>query len=354
MLLSPVPAGPGAPPRRYASVQGLRAMAMMLVFSFHLHYFIQSQCANPLSRLVVRTGGLGTDLFLCVAGCFIYRSLIDGRSGYAAFLAGRLRRLYPVYAFMLSLYAALDLLLGRGEIHGLGQLLANFLLLPVFLGGTPIMDASWTLAYILGFSAAAPLIVRPLRRLSSRWRVVALASFWLLALALGSSWGRFPLRVTLLAAGMLVWETLCWRFSTRIVLAAAAAGLALRLSPWSGAHLAGSLLLGPALLHLLLAHRASPGWLSSPVLQSLGDRSYSFYLAHGLPLLALVHYVFPRLSLVQLIALQPLWLLCSLAFAECVYRLVESPLSAARHARPEQPAAAPVGWLPDLSPLRRS
>jgi len=328
-------------PRRFDSIQGLRAWAMVLVFSFHLHHFIQGRWPNPLSAAVLACGGLGANLFLCIAGCFLYRSLCERPVPYLEFLARRFWRLYPVYAFILVVYLAADLTLRtgrlglRGDLSDVVLLASNFLLLPVFLGEAPILDVSWTLAYIAAFTLVAPQLVRLMRSWSRPVRLYVLWALWMGSWILCARTSLMPPRVTLLLGGVLAWELLSPRFSWAAVAFLALPGLILG----QPARIA----LMPAVLLVVLG---GVPWLDrilqARVFQLLGSRGYSFYLAHGLPLLAVQQFVLPVLSLTQALALQPLWLALSLGFAECVYRLVEVPF---QHARPAE-SSAPIPALP--------
>jgi peptidoglycan/LPS O-acetylase OafA/YrhL len=320
-------------PRRFDSIQGLRAWAMVLVFSFHLHHFIQGLWPNPFSEALLACGGLGANLFLCIAGCFLYRSLSERPAPYLEFLARRFWRLYPVYAFMLVIYLAVDLTLKtgrlglRGDATDLVLLASNFLLLPVFLGETPMMDVSWTLAYIAAFTLVAPPLVRMMKGWSKPARLYLLWALWMGSWMLCARTSLLPPRVTLLLGGVLAWELLSSRVTWASVAFLALPGLILG----QPARIA----LMPAVLLVVL--NGVP-WLDRILqmraFQLLGSRGYSFYLAHGLPLLALQQFVLPALNLPLALALQPVCLALSLGFAECVYRLVEMPCQQARHSTP--------------------
>ncbi|MBI4891287.1 MAG: acyltransferase family protein, partial [Acidobacteria bacterium] len=103
--MSPTPRQAGTPalPERFDAVQGLRAWSMLLVFSFHWNRILDARWPNAVSAALLSLGGWGTNLFLCVAGCFLHRSLSRRPIRYVEFLEKRFRRLYPVYAFVLTL-----------------------------------------------------------------------------------------------------------------------------------------------------------------------------------------------------------------------------------------------------------
>ncbi|GEM_PF-5565266 len=311
---------------RSHAVQGFRAWAMLLIFCFHLHYLLRLQWPNAVSDAIVACNGWGSNLFLCISGFFLHRSLSRRSVSYSDFLRKRLRRLYPVYAFILTLVLAIDIVLQlgrtglRGELSDLPLLLKNYLLLPVFLREEPILDASWTLAYILGFSLAAPLMAAALRGRAARLRLIAVGVAWV------ASWGVLPARATLMIAGMFVWELFELRSRWWAMGVITTSGLALGIEV--------RIALAPALLLIVLAGpEPVRRFLGHPWMQRLGDRSYSFYLAHGLPVLAASHFLFPRVELWQAFALQPVVLCASLLFAECVYQLVEVQFRAPREKR---------------------
>lgn len=144
-----------------------------------------------------------------------------------------------------------------------------------------------------------------------------------------------PPRVTLLLGGVLAWELLSPRLSWAAVAFLALPGLILG----QPARIA---LMPAVLLVVLSGVPRLDRILQTRVFQLLGSRGYSFYLAHGLPLLAVQQFVLPVLNLPQALALQPVWLAFSLGFAECVYRLVEVPF---HHARPAE-TPTPIPALP--------
>lgn len=331
-------------PRRFDSVQGLRAWAMVLVFSFHLHRFIQDRWPNPVSGVVLACGGLGANLFLCISGCFLYRSLWRRPVAYGEFLARRFWRLYPVYACLLLAYLAVEALLQtgrlglRGDVSDVAVMVSNLLLLPVFLGEAPIMEVSWTLAYIAAFSVVAPALVGMMRSWRKGGRLGLLWALWMGTWMLCTQTASVPPRVTLLLGGMLAWELVAERLSWAAVAFLALPGLILG----QPARIA----LMPAVLLVVL--KGVP-WLDrilqARLFQLMGSRGYSFYLAHGLPVLAVQQFVLPVLNLPVAMALQPVFLGLSLAFAEGVYRLVEVPFRDPRvaAARSQQPAMAAGG-----------
>ncbi len=342
--------GPPPLPERFDAVQGLRAWAMLLVFSFHWNRFLDARWPNAVSAAFLSIGGWGTNLFLCVAGCFLHRSLARRPTRYLDFLQKRFRRLYPVYAFILTLVLGIDTLSGAGRTGLSGHwsdfalLASNYLLLPALLQDRLILDVSWTLAYIAGFTLLAPALTAALRPLPQSWRIAASASLWLLSLCASLSWHLFSPRVTLLAAGICVWESLHDRHRWLLVLSLS--GLALA----AGAH--PNVAVVPSLLLAVLAGPHSlRTLLSCRLLQCLGDRSYSFYLCHGFPLLAAARYLFPRLDLWQAMALSPLVLAAALAFSETVYRAIELPFRARRVPAIPQPR---LSVLPSIQPREAS
>ncbi|HEY0786301.1 MAG TPA: acyltransferase, partial [Acidobacteriaceae bacterium] len=105
MLLTQVPLEHRPPldfRRHIASLDGLRGLAISLVF---LHHFYPRERFNPLS-LVASAGWTGVDLFFVLSGFLItgilYDTLAFPRS-LRTFFARRSLRIFPVYLLMVAL-----------------------------------------------------------------------------------------------------------------------------------------------------------------------------------------------------------------------------------------------------------
>jgi peptidoglycan/LPS O-acetylase OafA/YrhL len=170
---------------RLESVDGLRAVAALAVFAFHLTW------RSPVLRHghgAMITGHLdtGVEVFFVISGFLIFtpfaESLVRGvrlpRTG--PYAARRITRVWP--AFLVVLWVVL--LFGIGQVDGWPGLMKNGSLTYLYFhdrGGRP-MPVAWTLVVEVSFYAAVPLLARLL--LPARRRLIEL----MVALALVGAW----------------------------------------------------------------------------------------------------------------------------------------------------------------------
>jgi peptidoglycan/LPS O-acetylase OafA/YrhL len=278
-------------------MEGLRGFAVALVFLVHYTSMVGpwlDGAPAALAQAVNLAGNSGVDLFFVLSGYLIYGALIVRRQPFLAFMARRVRRIYPAFTVVFGIYAALALAVpGKLPAGGSWLYLAqNFLLLPGLLPIEPLITVAWSLSYEMGYYLALPALIAiaGLRRRSAAWRaglVAALGAGLLGACALHGG----PLRLAMFVAGMLLYEAAGRLPAPRgaVGLAALAAGLLGCMMP---ALLAlRTLLLGVAFFALCLCCFGRPReWLGSAFgwtpLRWLGNMSYSYYLLHGLALKA--------------------------------------------------------------------
>lgn len=97
------PLHPSPPhPARIAELDGLRALAVLAVISFH--YTLGTSWANPVTAL----GWAGVDLFFVLSGFLITSILLASRTRpryFSTFYARRTLRIFPIYYLLLAVYA---------------------------------------------------------------------------------------------------------------------------------------------------------------------------------------------------------------------------------------------------------
>ena len=313
---------------RLASMEGLRGLAVLLVFLVHFSDLSSDwlrtvevpipvachlQGASVTSELACRIGNMGNigvDLFFVLSGFLIYGGLMQRPQGYRSFMARRLRRVYPTYLFVLAVYVALALAmpsqgkLPTSPLAALGAIAANVLLLPGIVPVAPIITVSWTLSFEMFFYLTVPGLIRVgrLRDRTSAWRsklFVGLALFC--TFVVGGLSGAHP-RLSMFFAGMLLWE---W-VTTRSEAATATPEGRRRLDALGLAALVVAVVAPMFLLSDLLAGFPRlvvlfVGWpvlcaacfcvdgrarhlFSTTPLRWLGNMSYSYYLIHSLVL----------------------------------------------------------------------
>ncbi len=307
---------------RIRAVEGTRALAAMLVFLFHFQDQqmlrpAQGVIGTPVSLLWQALGPLGTNCFLVISGCFVYRSLTQSSVSWSEFYRRRVFRLYPFYLIVLSVYLILSFCypqasrLPANPADVAECVIANVVLLAGILPIRPIISQSWTLNYIFAFYLVSPWLVRYTRfyRLPKPHRMAILAGFTAACgLGLGAL-GSNLVRIQFLFIGILVWETTEWftrlprqpAWLPRTLLASAAVALAgYVLLVFHAPRAMGIRLLAALFLFCFCfcAFGGHPGLsrlLARRPIRLFGGLSYSFYLTHGLTLNFLNHVAAPRL-----------------------------------------------------------
>src|SRR6516164_1060933 len=95
---------------RVASLEGLRGLAILLVFLCHYYDIIwrdlpsQSRAFSKFGLLLVGAGGTGVDLFFVLSGFLIYGAVCSPRFNARRFIVRRAVRIYPAFLAVLLLY----------------------------------------------------------------------------------------------------------------------------------------------------------------------------------------------------------------------------------------------------------
>lgn len=303
-------------PSRLASMEGLRGLAVLLVFFVHYAdrirpWITDASVTGPLAVRIGDAGNIGVDLFFVLSGFLIYGNLMDREQAYRPFMRRRLRRLYPTFLVVLGAYVLLALAMPsaspefpRQPVQMVVYLGFQALFLPGILPVEAFITVAWSLSYEVFFYLTVPVFISKLhlRERTSPERVRLLRRFALGTLLLGGFISGTHPRLCMFFGGMLVWEWLRFRWPSdqddpdRIRrldrLSSAALPTALVLAPI----LAGTLLQGlPRVAAMLVLWPvlcagcfAVDGrmrrWFSWTPLRYLGNISYSYYLIHSLVL----------------------------------------------------------------------
>ncbi|MDR7376902.1 peptidoglycan/LPS O-acetylase OafA/YrhL [Rhodoferax ferrireducens] len=164
---------------RLNSLDGLRGFAVLLVFFVHFAQFSLEGGSNfsALERstysFMYSYGPTGVDLFFALSGYLIYDALIRQNFKINDYIKRRVFRIYPVFLFILGIYASATLLgFHREKAINLGvdiwqiglYLFLNLLLIPLLptvFSVRPLVTATWSLAYEMLFYILGPLLARP-------------------------------------------------------------------------------------------------------------------------------------------------------------------------------------------------
>ena len=335
-------------------IQGLRAIAVLLVMLFHF---------NPAW---LPGGFVGVDVFLVISGYLIVCILLNKKAqphyrlastlGY--FYTSRLKRIAPAYFAMLSLVSLLAAVLFLPHdlaIYKEGLKQAAWFKSNVYFASfgdyfapanheQPLLH-TWSLAVEIQFYLLAPMLVLSLPVKALKWFcaalliiLTALAEYRLRMLGLHqatyySLYARLPefLAGGLLALGIYAGAGRPWFASLGLLLLLASATL----QPQLG-HFPGLPTLLPVAGALLILQQPAQGpagrLLASRPMVWLGELSYSLYLWHW-PVLALLRYYTGEQVLDMPFSL--LFITLTLALASFSYYALEAPLRA-RHARQKQ------------------
>ncbi len=172
------------PPRHIPSLDGFRAIAVLLVIGSHLIIkSSHSSTVNPFSESLL-LGGVGVRIFFVISGFLItYLLLLEksstGRINLTAFYARRILRIFPAFYFYLLVLSllnwSLNLQIPDLQFLSAALYLHNF----QFWGSNWFISHSWSLAVEEQFYLLWPFIFIRINKLKR-------VSIWLIVLAGGS------------------------------------------------------------------------------------------------------------------------------------------------------------------------
>ena len=331
-------------PSRIMPMEGLRGLAIALVFVCHFQIVILSPLSESFhSRfflVMAQLGGTGVDLFFVLSGMLIYRATLKPGMRYGKFLFRRVERIFPTFVAVLALYiAVLHVTHSGAHYNAVGiraqfvYILENLFLLPGIVNLPAIISAAWSLSYEFSFYLAIPILVLLLR--ARFWSRRSRALFWAAIipaylLLVYSCSGGFSasehfdgtyVRFTLFLSGMVVEEILTssrperlltrpveWlllvsagvAFSALILSESRTVGLSIHDSAQHAAVRAALLVTTYTCLALLTLRDGSllSRIFCNTPLRWTGNISYSFYLIHGFVLnavaLVVVHLAWAK------------------------------------------------------------
>lgn len=152
------------------SIEGLRAIAAFMVFV--VHYAAQfapwidtGSLTSELIGYYRHIGAKGVELFFVISGFLIYGMLIRKSVSFPSYFKRRVKRLYPTFLVMISLYIVLSLLFPSESkippniVDAFTYILANILMLPGLFDINPIMTVAWSLSYEMFLYLSLPLFI---------------------------------------------------------------------------------------------------------------------------------------------------------------------------------------------------
>ncbi|WP_162243892.1 acyltransferase [Aurantimonas sp. Leaf443] len=279
---------------RNVPIQWLRALAALEVMVWHSDLLTKRFSDASIQDSLYRPfGGVGVEVFFVVSG-FLMALVTAGRPGAASFVAGRVRRLVPLYWAFTSLVILAFVINPRWHLADFEPAFAPIASAYLFLPqtGFPVLPVGWTLEYEVLFYA----LVAGFLLLAPAWKP-GRAAFALLLAGLGLLGVLFPGLDTVspwlghLATPYFFGFALGWSLQVAgeggpgaailPVVSAMLAAAALLAGPEAG-HLVWRIALAGLLVALAMrlgAGLAAPGrggrWLAT-----VGEASYSIYLSH--------------------------------------------------------------------------
>jgi exopolysaccharide production protein ExoZ len=333
--------------QKFLTIQYLRGIAAILVLVSHalLYPLVEENVVSA------RLGWLGVVLFFVISGFIMVAVTGEGSFSARDFLRRRLIRIVPLYWAATLLAGGLALFaphIFKSTVFDWGQLIQSMLFVPFFNAGSggihPIYKLGWTLNYEMFFYVCFALLafLGALQRVV--WLTVAFAALavlgWLATpqSAIGEFYTNFmPLAFCAGAwLGLLTLRGQVAKVSGALVAAVAMLGL-LGLAEGFGVNLDGIAHDGLAFVGfalfatalVLLAIRLEPQLPRIPVLELLGDASYSIYLAHIYVVAVISHIVYTVVDPHDMLANDAVAVICILGGTGAgvlLYLLIEKPL----------------------------
>ena len=387
--------------QRVLALEGMRGVAALMVFFVHF-YALLGLYSRPDSWLHEAThfagivGNVGVDIFFVISGFLMYGIVMRKPTPFLTYFARRVRRLYPVFLFVFTLYVVLSYLAPVGSRipptpKAAAEYLAlNLAMLPGMLPMLPLVLVAWSLSYEWFYYLILPLSIwgLRLRRWAPVWRIVLVLAVCIAQYVLCTlQWSAHP-RLVMFGAGAVLWELATYYgiskslgprgelFAIALVIVALGwmgfatkyhLGLALN---QAGIPSVNTPLLFLAFFGLSLYSLYYDGILkrffSIDWLRWMGNISYSYYLIHGLTLHFIaksMRYLIgtPILPAPLFLLMGVIALLVTIIVGALLFLAIEKPLSLAspkasamKNQRPEPvPAPAAPSEIRDLEPAPR-
>jgi peptidoglycan/LPS O-acetylase OafA/YrhL len=329
--------------RRFPALDGLRAIAAVLVVFFHYGGPDWLQ------------GWAGVQMFFVLSGFLITTLMLreergTGRISLREFYLRRGFRILPVYFVVLLVTAAGSVVAGTFVSNGIGPAMKYFLTFTNEFAGSSPYGQSWSLGIEQKFYLVWPLVAIALGTVVLKRRAGAAALGMLLALVVvhftaSHSNPGWPLHYFSILTGVLLAVALHSRRGfallrpltnpvAQVIVSIGFVGVHLSVKPIAafldGTNgIAGHVLVVPVyalatavLLTALISPGPATGFLSTKPMQFVGERSYSLYLVQTIAA-TVIAFVWPSLSGIgQSVVVTAL----GLALASVLYTTVEIPM----------------------------
>lgn len=172
------------------SLQGLRAIAALLVVYYHSHGLLVKRAselnlAGPFwfeESEITKWGAVGVDVFFVLSGFIIFYITWDKKYTVSKFLLHRINRIYPIWWAALTCMVIISLLPGSSANFTVSQIIQSYLLIPASYEETqvkPVLPIGWTLYYEMTFYLVAGSLITlpPMLRLQLVTALFVVLSF---------------------------------------------------------------------------------------------------------------------------------------------------------------------------------
>lgn len=281
-------------------IQALRAIAAMMVLIWH--FKPKGEHVSPTLDFLFGNGFAGVDVFFVISG-FIMVYTTGGRVGGGReallFLAKRIARIWPLYAFGTALYVIFLCALGWLTNEEIIKTALSLVFYPV--NPAPTLDVGWTLnieMYFYTIFAVCLLFDRLRWIVAGLWIIVTLV-----VQSSSASFSFLPESLTFMApllvqaihpcipeffAGMLIASFFVSGISIKKAIAIPIASLLVAFSAWQyldgfynnpGIYGMGSSAIA-LVLGFSIAEKSGCGWRPGPATMWIGNISFSIYILH--------------------------------------------------------------------------
>jgi len=340
---------------RISSVEGLRALAVILVFVVHYTTLIEpwinkTSFGIDLYLLLKKYGNYGVELFFIISGYLIYSIVIKSNFNAKNFILKRLQRIYPTFIFVLSIYIIICFLipseskLPAGIMNVSIYIIQNIFMLPGMFNIQPLITVSWTLSYEMFFYLLLPIIISTsrFRNLESKSRIYFIILPLILYWGFCYFYGLSISRISVFTLGCLAYEAKNFtsKFNITSVIGASFILLGILITylniikalDYTIGYLINIITLFCFYICVTQNNNLLSKFFSFKYIRWFGNFSYSYFLFHGLCLKVLFHflaYYYPpdSMSVLLYYFMAPLCFFITVILSLIVYLVIEYPFS---------------------------
>ena len=283
---------------RVSSLDGLRGIlaTAVLVHHFTVSYYWHTTSLWEMTQspVINNFGAVPVSLFFMITGYLFGSKIYKGTPEWGAVLSSRIRRIFPMYLFSVTLIIAITFYQTRGTMEPLTETFNAIGHWMIFIG-VPINGfeetsrinavVHWTLLYEAVFYLSLPFLYCVLRhRLPGAAVLVSLIALAVLWPLYGSHFSTRYIKLFAVGICVAVFEdrlkkkTINYSGILSTVIALAVLAICMNLKPYSK----GQMIFLSVPFTLFVLGNSLNGLLENRGLKILGEASFSIYLMHGI------------------------------------------------------------------------